>query len=294
MAIYSLKNTQIGICVDSHGAELRSLKKLDSGMEYMWNADPAYWGRTSPVLFPLVGCLNNGSFRYGGKAYPMAKHGFAKDMEFELLRQTEEELIFLLRSDEETRTVFPFEFEFEQGYRFDKENEKKLVVSWNVKNCGSQRMYFSIGGHPAFWCPIGGRGTRTDYKLMFDAKDKIVSSLVGENSLLTGGTKEFALRDGAMEITADLFDTDALILENDQAHTISLCDSSGKPYVTVCSDAPVLGIWSPAKKNAPFICIEPWYGICDSEGFAGELSERRYGNELAPSGEFYAEYTIMI
>lgn len=155
-------------------------------------------------------------------------------------------------------------------------------------------MYFSIGGHPAFWCPIGGRGTQTEYKLIFDTKDKIVSSLVGENSLLTGGTKEFALRDGAMEITADLFDTDALILENDQAHTISLCDSRGQPYVTVCSDAPVLGIWSPAKKNAPFICIEPWYGICDSEGFAGELSERRYGNELAPSGEFYAEYTIMI
>lgn len=294
MAIYSLKNAQLCIHVDSHGAELKSLKKLSNDMEYMWDANPAYWGRTSPVLFPLVGCLNNGSFRYEGKVYTMSKHGFAKDMEFELLQQTENELKFLLRANEETRAEYPFDFELELGYRFDKESENKLIVSWRVTNCDSRKMYFSIGGHPAFLCPIDSKGIQTDYKLLFDTNDKIVSSIVGESSMLTERTKEFVLRDGMMDITADLFDEDALVIEHDQAHKVSLCNGSGQPYVTVSFDAPLFGIWSPAKKNAPFICIEPWYGRCDRETFAGDLAEREYGNVLAPSEEFYAEYTIII
>ena len=294
MAIYSLKNTQIEIRVDSHGAELKSLKNLRSNMEYMWDANPAYWERTSPVLFPFVGSLNNGSFRYEDKTYPMTKHGFAKDMEFELLTQTENELKLLLRANEKTKAVYPFDFGLELGYRFDKKAENRLIVSWRVTNSGSRDMYFSIGGHPAFRCPIDGKGIQTDYKLLFDTKDKLVSSIVGENSTLTERTKEYALRDGMMNITADLFDVDTLILEQNQAHEVSLCDNSGHIYVTVSFDAPIFAIWSPARKNAPFICIEPWYGRCDRETFAGDLSEREYGNKLAPYEEFYAEYGIEV
>lgn len=294
MAVYSLKNTNISICVDSRGAELKSLKKLDGDVEYMWDANPAYWDGTSPVLFPFIGSLNNGSFRYENKTYPMEKHGFAKSMEFELLHRTENELKFILRANEETRAVYPFDFTLELGYRFDREADNKLIVSWRVTNCGEREMYFSIGGHPAFWCPVGGKGVRTDCKLQFDTKDKIVSGLVGKNSTLTERTKEYALRDGLLDITADLFDVDTLIIERDQVHEVSLCDGRGHPYVTVSFGAPIVAIWSPAKKMAPFLCIEPWYGRCDRETFAGELSEREYGNELAPSGEFYAEYTIEI
>lgn len=287
MALYSLENAQLGIRVDSYGAELRSLKKLNSNMEYLWDG-------ISPVLFPFVGRLRNDCFWYEGKAYPMTKHGFAKDMEFELLRQTESELIFMLRANEETMAKYPFDFALEQGYRFDKEDKNRLIVSWRVANCGSKEMFFSIGGHPAFRCPFGGRGVQTDYRLLFDTDDKIVSSVVGKSSMLTECTKEYILRDGMMDITADLFDRDALVIEQDQAHAVSLCDGSGHPYVSVSFDAPLFAIWSPAGKKAPFICIEPWYGRCDRETFAGELSEREYGNQLAPSEEFYAEYAIII
>lgn len=291
MAVYHLNNSQIKISVDTFGAELKSLKKVATDTEYMWDAGPEYWKRTSPVLFPIVGSLNNGSYRYDGKEYPMSQHGFARDMEFALRQQTEEELKFVLRATEETKAKYPFDFELELGYRL---SENNLIVSWKVKNCDSREMYFSIGGHPAFLCPIDGNGVQTDYKLSFDAGDKITASFIGNGSTLSTRTKEYILDHGMMDITADLFDEDALIVENNQAHKVALCSPKGQPYLTVSFDAPLFGLWSPAKKNAPFVCIEPWYGRCDRETFAGELAEREYGNRLGPSAEFYAEYTITI
>ena len=291
MAVYSLENEQIKISVDTFGAELKSLKKTATDTEYMWDARPEYWKRTSPVLFPIVGSLNNGSYRYDGKVYPMSQHGFARDMEFELRQQSKEELKFVLRATEETKAKYPFDFELELGYRLDENN---LIVSWKVTNRDSRKMYFSIGGHPAFLCPIDGNGIQTDYKLSFDTNDKITAAIIGNGGTLSARTKEYALKDGMMDITADLFDEDALIIENDQAHKVSLCNPVGQPYLTVSFDAPLFGLWSPAKKNAPFICIEPWYGRCDRETFDGDLSEREYGNMLAPSEEFFTEYMITI
>ena len=291
MAVYSLENGQVRIRVDTFGAELKSLMKTATDTEYMWDARPEYWKRTSPVLFPIVGSLNNGSYRYGGKVYPMSQHGFARDMEFELRQQGEQELKFVLRATEETKAKYPFDFELELGYRLDENN---LIVSWKVTNHDSRKMYFSIGGHPAFLCPIGGNGTQTDYRLSFDTNDNVTAAVIGNGGTLSARTKEYDLKDGMMDITADLFDEDALIIENGQAHKVSLCNPAGQPYLTVSFDAPLFGLWSPAKKNAPFVCIEPWYGRCDRETFEGDLSEREYGNMLAPSEEFYAEYTITI
>lgn len=294
MAVYHLRNNRIGICVDSHGAELRSLRRLSDDREYMWGADPEYWDETSPVLFPFVGSLNGGSYRYGGKEYFMPKHGFAKDMEFGLMRQTEKELSFVLRADEGTKTGYPFDFELEIGYRLDREDESRLAVYWKVTNCGGQEMYFSIGGHPGFLCPPGGEGAQTDCRLLFDTKDKIVSSVVGKGSLLSERRREYALRDGMLDIAEGLFDEDALVIEQDQVHQVSLCDRGGRPFVTVSFDAPLFALWAPAGKNVPFVCIEPWYGRCDRETFSGELPQREYGNSLLPSEIFYAEYTISI
>lgn len=291
MAVYSLEDGQIKICVDTLGAELRSLKKTATDTEYMWDAKPEYWKRISPVLFPIVGSLNNGCYRYDGKEYPMSQHGFARDMEFELLQQTRDELRFVLRADEQTKEKYPFDFELELGYRIWENN---LVVSWKVTNRDSREMHFSIGGHPAFLCPIGGKGVQTEYKLSFDAGNKITSGIIGEGGTLSSRTKEYTLKDGLMDITAGLFDEDALIIENNQAHKVSLCDREGQPYLTVSFDAPLFGLWSPAGKNAPFICIEPWYGRCDREAFEGDLSEREWGNRLAPGSVFYAEYTITV
>lgn len=292
MSLFNIKNSQLSLEIDSFGAEIKSLKKNATQTEYMWNADPKYWKRTSPVLFPIVGILKNGKYTYNKKEYKMSQHGFARDMEFELKSQSEDEIVFLLKANSETLAKYPFNFALEVGYKLD---ESSVIVSWKVCNLDSKEMYFSIGGHPAFMCPIEEGTDQTDCKLLFDTKDNtIISSEIGENGTLLLWKKGLVLHNGYMNIKENLFDDDALIIENNQAHKVSLCDKEGKPYISVSFDAPLFGIWSPAKKKAPFICIEPWYGRCDKSIFSGDLSQREWGNKLACNENFYAEYSINI
>lgn len=167
MALFQISNDKITIQIDSMGAELKSLKDIASGREYMWNADPKYWKRTSPVLFPLVGGLKDGVYRLDGKEYPMGQHGFARDMEFRLKSQTAHEIWFTLESDNETLKRYPYQFILELGYEL---SDRTMIVKWRVKNPADERMYFAIGGHPAFLCPIENGTKQCDYKIRFDTK----------------------------------------------------------------------------------------------------------------------------
>lgn len=290
MTLYTLKNDEITIQIASAGAELKSFRDNKTQTEYMWCADEKYWKRTSPVLFPVVGAYKNNKTNYQGNTYTLPQHGFARDMEFELLSQTEDTIWFYLEDTEETRVNYPFAFRLEIGYRIC---GRSVEVLWKVKNPSEETMYFSIGGHPAFNCPLEEDGVQTDYALDFDGKEKIVSSLLTKEGV-TDTKITYALEGGRLPITADLFDQDALIIENHQAQQVSLVNPQGETYLTVSFDAPLFGIWSPPKKNAPFICIEPWYGRADHEHFSGELEKREWGNELSAGAEFCASYTIAL
>lgn len=286
-----LKNEKLEATVCSAGAELVSLKK--DGREYMWGADPAYWGRTAPILFPFVGSLKGKAYRYQGKSYEMGQHGFARDLEFEVVSQTGTKVVMQLVETEWTMEKFPFRFLLELSYELRGE---ELLVGWHVKNTDDKTLYFSIGGHPAFLCPIEGKGSQSDYMLRF-MKDKkpvqeIVSAIIAEGGLVGEGTVEFGLDDGYLPITKELFDTDTIVLEDGQCDAVSLIDPEGKEYLRVSFPMPIVGIWTPVLKNAPFICIEPWCGRCDDADFEGELSERKWGNSLELSEEFDASYTI--
>ena len=289
MALFQISNDKITLQVDSLGAEVKSLKSVPDNREYMWHGDPAYWGRTSPVLFPIVGGLKGGAYRVDGREYPMGQHGFARDMEFQLKSQVASEIWFSLSSDEETLQKYPYPFLLELGYEL---TDRTVVVKWRVTNQAEAPIWFSIGGHPAFLCPIDPGTDQTQYKLLFDGKDQVVSSCI-EKGLLGKEKKTYALRDGALPITAGLFDNDALVIEGNQAHSVALARPDGTPYLTVSFDAPLFGIWSPPKKNAPFICIEPWYGRCDSLDFTGDFKEREWVEELS-RGVFEASYRITI
>ena len=291
MALYELKNEQIAITVDSHGAELKSLKKLADDQEYMWCGDAKFWGRTSPVLFPFVGGLKNKEYRFEGKTYSMTQHGFARDMDFELETQTESELWFTLESTEETLARYPFPFILNLGYRLE---GSTVAVLWKVENPSEKQMYFSIGGHPAFNCPLTDETKQSDYSVSFADTDEIVSTRISEEGLATGCMDIYHLADGHLSLTSNLFDHDALVIEDHQTDTVALCRKDGTPYLTVKMEAPLFGIWSPPGKNAPFVCIEPWYGRCDDEYFDGDLTEREWGNKLAPHHTFEASYTITI
>ncbi len=286
-----LENDKLRVAVNYFGAELASMVKKATGEEYIWNADEKFWKRSAPVLFPFVGSLKNKEYRYDGKCYSMGQHGFARDMEFALVSQTMDEAWFSLTADEETYQKYPFTFTLEIGYKL---TDSDLQVTWRVVNEDDKTMYFSIGGHPAFMCPVAGKGEQTDYYIAFDTSKDLTYSKLSENGLVYKKDNVLATNGGMMKIDAHLFDEDALVVEGGQAHRVSLCDGDQKPYLTVKFDAPLFGLWSPAKKNAPFVCIEPWYGRCDAEDFTGTLQEREYGQHLEPQETFEVSYTIEV
>ncbi len=298
MAVYELKNDAIAIKINAMGAELRSLKKLDTGIEYMWHADPAFWERTSPILFPFVGSVNGKEYRTGGKTYPMNQHGFARDMEFTLLSQTEDEIWFEIRDNEETRKKYPFAFVLKLGYQLMADG---VEVKWQVENPGTEELPFSIGGHPAFNCPLKKGADKNGHFLKFakTSGEKYVplesfeSTRVGDGLVIDEkGTYE--LEAGYLAVTEHLFDCDTLVLEDYQATEISLCRADKSAYVTVTMEnVPVWGVWTPSPE-APFICIEPWYGRCDRTGFSGDLKEREWGNIVRPGEIFEASYRITV
>ncbi len=290
MALFQIGNDNITIQIDSMGAELKSLKRLDTGTEYMWEGDPAFWNRTSPVLFPLIGGLKNDEYLHEGRRYKLEKHGFARNMQFTLKSQTNKEIWFSLESNEETMKKYPFAFLLELGYELQ---ENTVIVKWKVTNPSSGDLYFSIGGHPAIRCPILEGTKQTDYRIRLDVKDKVMTSVI-ESGLISGEKEECPLEDGYLRITENMFDIDALVIEDHQAHETAFVKPDGSTYLTVRFDAPVFGIWSPAGKSAPFICIEPWYGRCDSLDFAGTWAEREWGQHLAAGECFEASYQIIV
>ena len=290
MAFYQISNEQISIQVDSMGAELKSLKKKDTDTEYMWEGDPAYWKRTSPVLFPLVGSLREGSFLLDGKRYPMGQHGFARDLEFQVKSEAANEIWFYLESDAQTLGKYPYAFLLELGYELQ---GSTVIVKWKVTNPADGELYFSIGGHPAFCCPLQKGEEQEDYRIWFDAKEQVITGVI-ENGLMTAGQAAYPLEDGCLRVTEHLFDHDALVIEHGQVHKVALVKPDGTHYLTVSFDAPLFGVWSPPGKKAPFVCIEPWYGRCDAVDFAGTWQQREWGQCLSAGQCFEASYQISV
>jgi len=291
MSIFNISTREITVTISSLGAELISVKNNLDNREYMWCANPKYWKRHSPVLFPLVGRYNNDKFQYQGKEYSMKQHGFARDKEFALTTKSENEIWFNIEADEDTLSNYPFKFKLECGYRAIKNS---VEVMWKVTNNDTKKMYFSLGAHPAF-APPSSDVDMTNCSLKFNLnEDEIVYSLLNQEGLLLDDKYILSLENKCIGITPDMFDKDALVIENSQSKEVSLLDENNKPFVTVKSDAALFGVWSPVKSNVPFVCIEPWYGRSDRDSFDGDLETREWGNELDTGKVFEANYFIVL
>lgn len=299
---YLLENEMLSVEIDSFGAEIRSIRRKSDGMEYMWQADPAYWGRTSPILFPFVGIPKDKVYRYEGKTYPMGQHGFARDMEFvcEAAAETEENAAlqridkdcvwFVLDSNDETYAKYPFRFQLHIGYEL---SGNQVKVKWRVRNTDHKPMYFSIGAHPAFNCPIHGEKDKNGYGLKFGGLTNHIHHHGNTpEGLAVMKDQILELTDGRVTFTPGFFDTCTYMAEGKQTGEVALLDKEGREYVTVTFDAPLFAVWSPEGKDAPFVCIEPWYGRCDAVDFEGSLAEREYVNALAAGGSFEAGYEM--
>ena len=289
---YVLENDVLRVEVDSFGAELRTVKSKQTNEEYMWQADAAYWGRTSPVLFPFVGGLRNKQFQYEGKSYSMGQHGFARDMEHTLVSKTDSTVWFELLSTEDTLKKYPMEFKLCIGYELE---DNRVKVLWRVENPFDKVLHFSIGAHPAFNCPFHGEADKKGYKMYFGDVNEIHHHGNTSDTGLAMMDEDIviSLDDHCTDITEGFFDRCTYMVENKQTGSVGIVDPDGRRHVTVEFDMPLFALWSPEGKNAPFVCIEPWCGRCDATDFDGELEERAYNNKLLPNEIFETEYTMI-
>ena len=288
---YRLDNGVLEINVASKGAELISLKD-ETGKEYLWQGDEKYWGRQSPILFPFVGRLKKQEYTYEGKKYPMMQHGFARDMEFSVIEEKADEIWFEIKDDGETYKLYPFHFSLKIGYRLV---ENRIEVLWKVENIDTKTMYFNIGAHPGFFCPIDGEKDKVGYALEFNSKGN--PKYYGadyDTGLRFSKLHELKLENGRSIITKEYFDETTYIFEDNQISEVSLVKPSGEKYVTVRFDMPILAVWSKERADAPFVCLEPWCGRCDRMDFNGNLEDREYNTVLEAGEVFNNIYSIEI
>ena len=277
--LFTLENDELLVTVARRGAELTRIYDKKADREVLWCAEPSVWNIHAPVLFPFVGKCYEGAYVHDGKEYGMTPHGFARDMDFEPLLCDMDECWFRLKDTPETYEKYPFHFEVEIGHRLE---GRTIEVMWKVANTDSGEMLFMMGGHPAFQVPEGKniydftfefnrRGCREGQ--FTDCLHYLAPNANGyEKEELQGNLK---LSEGRVPLTKGFFDT-ALTYMFDEAQVSSVSLMvDGSPYVTLeCSDFPYLGIWT-MEATHPFVCLEPWYGICASDGYKGELKDRR-------------------
>lgn len=293
MAAYTIENEKLSVTIDAHGAELSSIYDKENDRELIWQADPAFWNRHAPVLFPNVGKYYGGHFTYNGTDYPMGQHGFARDTEFEQAASGENFVTYRLCADEESKKVYPFDFVLEITHRL---NGNRLTVEWNVKNTDNKEMYFTIGGHPAFNVNVLPDTDFEDYSLVFkEGTEKLSYVLLDAESGTAIGDKvyELELTDSKYALKKDMFDKDALVFDGGQIEWAALALPDGKPYIALESKGfPNFGIWS--KPGAPYVCLEPWCGRCDNKGFEGEISEKPGIIALKAGETFKKSYDIIV
>ena len=285
-----LQNEQLSVVISEKGAELQSIKDAN-GKEYLWQADPNFWPRHSPILFPIVCSVNNDTYRIEGKEYHLPRHGFARDTEFKLIAQSERKVTFALESSEETKKVYPYDFTLSISYILD---DKKIGVIWHVLNTDTQEIHFQIGGHPAFNVPGMKTGENQYGRIRLDNEESLDSlkSYIDGSHEMTEVPVE--AEQGIIEFTDNTWRNDSVKIHKSQVHRAELLGPDGEPEVTVDFRTPVIAFWSPFQKNAPFVCIEPWYGLGDPRGFEGEFKDKPLMNHLQPGASFMSRYDITI
>lgn len=286
-----LENEFLYVEIAEMGAEVTRIYDKTEDNEILWEGNPVYWKRHSPVLFPNVGKTYKNRVLINGTQYPTSQHGFARDNVFTCIEAANEKASFMFRSSEETKEVYPFDFELHINYKL---NKKELTVEWQVKNCGDETMYFTIGGHPAFRF-AKPEETKADYVLKVPGKEKLEYVLI-DISCGCANVDEIhtlQLSEETYPLSDELFAKDALVVDNGQIEEAWLCHKDGTPYVGVRSAGfPNYGIWS--VEGAPFVCLEPWMGRCDNVGFNAELSEKPNVNKVEAGEKFIKDYTIVV
>jgi galactose mutarotase-like enzyme len=288
--MFTIENQQVKAVINAKGAELTQLIHKSHNLDYMWNGDPAFWAKHSPVLFPIVGTLKNNTYFYQGQQYQLPRHGFARDKQFAIEEQTSDAITFLLRDDEETKKVYPFAFEFRIKYSL---YESSLAVACSVTNSGTEDMYFSVGAHPAFKIPLEQGIQYTDYYLQFNQEENAPRWPISPDGLIETTPLPLIQNTNRLNLSKDLFLKDALVLKGLNSTIVSLrSNKTAHGFRFDFPGFPFLGIW--AAKNADFVCIEPWCGIADSVATNQQLTDKEGINKLASCEVFTRTWTVTL
>ena len=288
----TLSNGILEIEVSELGAEIQSLRKVAGNREYIWNADPKYWGKHAPILFPIIGNPGAEGIIWDGKAYPIAKHGFVPGLKFSCT-EGDRILEFVTTDNEDTRKVFPYSFRLEVIFQLSR---NKVIQKFRVQYTGSEGvMPFQIGGHPAFFLPDFKEEDAVHGYLSFNNIDEVHSNEINANGHYTDKILLFELDEkGMLPLKKDTFDCDTILEPRGIVNRTSLYDKNRKPILTVKANAKTTAYWSPTGQNAPFVCIEPWFGCCCKENETAVLADREMTSLLQPGEVYEAEMEIII
>ena len=291
MKKHSAENEFLKISVLETGAELCSLINKQTGIEHIWQADPEIWSSHAPNLFPVIGVIKDGKYRYEAFDYKMPKHGFIRHNEnMRLKEKSENRLVFELIYSEESLKIYPFKFDFKIEFNL---KGKSLEVKHYIINLDAQPMFFSLGGHPAFNICLFEKENISDYSIEFDRNMVLDKFLLNDNGLVSSKTESILNNEKEIRLSEDIFNNDALIFKDIPSKKAAiLSNKKGKILSLEYKDFNNLGIW--AKPGAPYVCIEPWLGIADVEGTDQDLKNKEGIIQLMPSKEFNASYAIII
>lgn len=289
---HTLDNGRLKIGTCSLGAELQSIQTPD-GHEYLWQGDAKYWGRSSPILFPIIGGLVEDRYELDGKQYPLQPHGFARNMEFSVETQTNNSITYSCQATDETLAQFPFNFRLDIIYTL---NENSLSVEYQVQNLDATEMLFCIGGHPAFNCPMDDSLSFEDYQIVFSENESLVRHIKdGELGLLDGKTEPFLENHNSLDLSYDTFNRGAIIFSGYKSKSISLQSATHSRKIAMTLDKFTwFGIWTPKDKQAPFVCLEPWFGVDSTIGDIPDLRKKQGIVTLQPEKRFQSVYSIEV
>lgn len=285
-----ITNEYLQVRISTKGAELQSIVRKDNQLEYLWSGDPAFWGKKSPVLFPIVGNLKNNTYLHKGIPYQLGRHGFARDMEFTVTEHTEKQITLNLSDSDTTRKNYPFSFSLNIRYTLQ---DASLTVSYEVQNTGDETMYFSIGAHPAFKVPLVNGTTYEDYALHFSDPETAEVWPLSASGQISRTPAPYLDHTKVLPLQKKLFYDDALVFKNLASTAISLRSEKTPHGLTLrYAGFPYMGIWS--AKDADFVCIEPWCGIADHDDATGILEEKEGIIPLSPEALFRQQWSVIL
>ena len=269
-----LKNNHFLVSISKIGAEITSIENTNDNKQILWTPNQMHWNRTAPNLFPIVGRLKNDEYLYNNQSYKMLQHGFARNLEFEIVNFSDTSLSLLLKNNEATFQQYPFEFQLQISFII---HDNSLDIHYEIRNESETEMPFSIGAHPAFAIDK----SLDSYQLIFDQPFSIERFLI-DQGLYNGQSEPVIENSNELKLNNQLIENDAIVFKNPPFYSVSLADLEGNKLVTVSSsDFHYWGFWS--KPGAPFFCIEPWAGLADSINSDGNLFHKEGIEILAPN-----------